>query len=143
MEKTTRFFTLLIAMACFFAMNATVYHETTTKVTKFDYNGYTYTYVDANGVEQTANLTDEATSPEQIKALLKAVYTDQTIPGIHYAYDFNGTQVRKINYNAYAHDGVNPNNPTMRVTWDNADPAEVIPNPDQDGMTLLMAHCTE
>ena len=51
-------------MAGFFAMNATVYHETTTKVTKFDYNGYTYTYVDANGVEQTANLTDEATSPD-------------------------------------------------------------------------------
>ena len=130
MKRTTRLLTLLIAMAGFFAMNATVYHETTTKVTKFDYNGYTYTYVDANGVEQTANLTDEATSPEQIKALLKAVYTDQTIPGIHYAYDFNGTQVRKINYNAYAHDGVNPNNSNMKVTWDNADPAEVIPNPD-------------
>ena len=140
MKRTTRLLTLLIAMAGFFAMNATVYHETTTKVTKFDYNGYTYTYVDANGVEQTANLTDEATSPEQIKALIKAVYTDPTIPGIHYAYDFNGTQVRKINYNAYAHDGVNPNNSNMKVTWDNADPTEVIPNPDQDGMTMLMVN---
>ena len=141
MKKARRLFIVsLMTMAGCFAVNATVYHETTTKVTKFDYSNYTYTYVDANGVEQTAHLTDEATSPEQVKALIKAVYTDQTIPGIHYAYDFNGTQVRKIDYNAYAHEGVNPNNPTMRVTWDNADPTEVIPNPDQDGMTLLMVN---
>ena len=139
-KKTERLLPLLIALAGCFATNATVYHENTTKVTKHDYVSYTYTYIDANGVEQTANLCDEAKTPEQIKALIKAVYTDPTIPGIHYAYDFNGTQVRKIDYNAYAHEGVNANNPTMRVTWDNADPSEVIPNPDQDGMTLLMVN---
>ena len=109
MKKTSKFLlTTLIAMAVILPVNATVYHETTQKVTKFDYSGYTYTYIDANGVEQTAHITDEANSPEQIKALIKAVYTDRTIPGIHYAYDFNGTQVRKIDYNAYAHEGVNP-----------------------------------
>jgi len=140
MKKTERLLSLLIALAGCFAANATVYHENTTKVTKHDYGSYTYTYMDVNGVEQTANLCDEAKTPEQIKALIKAVYTDPTIPGIHYAYDFNGTQVRKIDYNAYAHEGVNANNPTMRVTWDNADPSEVIPNPDQDGMTLLMVN---
>ena len=139
MKKTARLLTLLIAMAGFFAMNATVYQETTTKVTKFDYSGYTYTYIDANGVEQIANLTDEANTPEQIKALVKAIYTDPTIPGIHYAYDFNGKQVRKINYNAYAHEAVNPTKP-LKVTWDNGDPSEGIPNPDQDGMTLLMVN---
>ena len=141
MKKTGKLFIItLITLAGCFAANATVYHENTTKVTQFDYSNYNYTYYDANGVEQTANLCDEATTPEQIKALIKAVYTNQTIPGIHYAYDFNGTQVRKIDYNAYAHDGVNPNNHTMRVTWDNADPQEVIPNPVQDGMTLLMVN---
>ena len=141
MKKTAKFLSFaLIAVAGALPVRATVYHETTQKVTQFDYSTYTYTYIDANGVEQTARLTDEATSPEQIKALIKAVYTNKTIPGIHYAYDFNGTQVRKIDYNAYAHEGVNANNPTMRVTWDNADPQEVIPNPDQDGMTLLMVN---
>ena len=129
----------MITLAGCFAANATVYHENTTKVTQFDYSNYNYTYYDANGVEQTANLCDEATTPEQIKALIKAVYTDPTIPGIHYAYDFNGTQVRKIDYNAYAHEGVNPKK-ALKVTWDNADPNEVIPNPDQDGMTLLMVN---
>lgn len=141
MKKTSKFLlTTLIVMAGILPVSATVYHETTQKVTKFDYSGYTYTYIDANGVEQTAHITDEANSPEQIKALIKAVYTDRTIPGIHYAYDFNGTQVRKIDYNAYAHEGVNPENPTMRVTWNDADPSEVIPNPDLDGMTLLMVN---
>lgn len=141
MKKTENIFIFaLMVMAIVMPVNATVYHETTQKVTQFDYSGYTYTYIDANGVEQTASILDEATSPEQIKALIKAVYTDKNIPGIRYAYDFNGTQVRKIDYNAYAHEGVNPNNRTMRVTWDNADPTEVIPNPDQDGMTLLMVN---
>lgn len=122
-----------------FTVNATVYHETTQKVTHFDYSGYTYTYVDVNGIEHTASIMDEATSPEQIMALLKLIYTDKRIPGIYYAYDFNGTQVRKIDYNAYAHDGVNPNKP-LKVTWDNADPTEFIENPELDGMTLLMVN---
>ena len=109
MKKTTQLFLItLLAVAGIMPVSATVYHETTTKVTHFDYSNYTYTYIDENGVEQTANLTDEATSSAQIKALVKAIYTDPTIPGIHYAYDFNDTQVRKIDYNAYAHDGVNP-----------------------------------
>ena len=128
-----------MAITAALTLNATVYHETTTKVTHFDYSNYTYTYIDANGVEQTASLSDEATTPEQIKALVKAVYTDATIPGIHYAYDYNGEQWRKIDYNAYAHANVNPKN-KMKVTWDDADPNEVISNPEQDGMTLMMVN---
>ena len=145
MKKTWKFSILtLLVIAGLLPAAATVYHETTTKVTKFDYSNYTYTYIDANGVEQTASIMDEANSPEQIKALVKAIYTDPTIPGIHYAYDFynsNGEpeQWRKIDYNAYAHASVNPSKP-MKVTWDNADPNEVIENPEQDGMTLLMVN---
>ena len=140
MRRTERLFAVtLLSIAGLLSANGTVYNENTTKVTQFDYSNYTYTYIDANGVEQIAHITDEATSPEQIKALIKAVYTDPTIPGIHYAYDFNGTQVRKIDYNAYAHESVNPSKP-LKVTWDNADPNEFIPNPDQDGMTLLMVN---
>lgn len=141
MKKTTKLLLItLIALVGILPVSATVYHEATQKVTHFDYSNYTYTYIDANGVEQTANLTDEANTPEQIKALVKAIYTDPTVPGIHYAYDFNGTQIRKIDYNAYARSGVNPNSQNMKVTWDNPDPSVVIPNPDQDGMTLLMVN---
>ena len=84
MKKTAKFLlTTLIAVAAILPVSATVYHETTQKVTQFDYSGYTYTYIDANGVEQTASIMDEATSPEQIKALVKLIYTNDTIPGIH------------------------------------------------------------
>ena len=130
-------FVLLLLLAVVTA-KATVYHETTTKVTNFDYSSYTYTYIE-DGVEKTASLSDEANSPEQIKALVKAIYTDATIPGIHYAYDYDGTQIRKIDYNAFAHSGWNPSK-NMIVTWDNPDPTEFIPNPEQDGMTLLMVN---
>ncbi len=78
----------LMAIAMILPAIADVHHDETQKVTHFDYSGYTYTYVDANGVEQTANLTEEATNTDQIIALLKKIYTDPTIPGIRYAYDY-------------------------------------------------------
>ena len=89
-----------LIMTCMAALsaNALIYHEQTSKVTHFDYSNYQFTY-EEDGVTNTAKLTDEATTPEHMAALLKAVYTDPTIPGIHYAYDFNGKQSRKINYN--------------------------------------------
>ncbi|MBR5639909.1 MAG: hypothetical protein IKW83_09115 [Muribaculaceae bacterium] len=140
MKKTAKLLLItLIAMAGILPVSATVYHETTQKVTQFDYSHFTYTYIDANGVERTASIMDEATSPEQIKALVKLIYTNDTIPGIHYAYDFGGEQWRKIDYNAYAHANVNPSKP-MKVTWDNPDPSDTIHNPIEDGMTLLMVN---
>lgn len=131
--------TVIIAFMCTFAMNATIYHNETKKVTNFDYKSYEYTYIE-DGVEKTAKLTDVATTPEQMKALIKAIYTDPTIPGAHYAYDFDGTQVRKIDYNAYARSGWKASSNNMLVTWDDADAQEVIPNPEQDGMTLLLVN---
>ena len=50
----------------------------------------TFQYTEG-GETKTAKLTDEATTPDHIIALLKAVYTDKTIPGIHYGYNYNGT----------------------------------------------------
>lgn len=43
-------FVLLLLLAVVTA-KATVYHETTTKVTNFDYSSYTYTYIE-DGVEK-------------------------------------------------------------------------------------------
>lgn len=136
------FYACLI-MTCMAAMsaNAYVYHEQTTKVTNFDYSTYEFTY-EEDGVTKTAKLTDEATTPEHMAALLKAIYTDPTIPGIHYAYDFNGTQSRKIDYNAYARERVNPNKNYV-VPWDVEDQSVVTPNPNESGMTLLMVNISE
>ena len=139
MYARVTFVSLIMTLMCSLGANAKVYHNETRKVTNFDYTSYEYTYVE-DGVEKTAKLTDKASTPEQMKALIKAIYTDPTIPGAHYAYDFNGTQVRKIDYDAYARSGWNSNSDNMLVTWDGADPQEFIPNPEQDGMTLLMVN---
>lgn len=48
---------------------------------QFDYASKTYTWYDAAGGIHTSALTDKATDPLQMKALLNKVYTDYTIPG--------------------------------------------------------------
>ena len=55
----------MVAMVTLVA-SADVHHDVTTKVTYFDYSPYTYTYLDDNGVEQTASITDEA-SPTRLQ----------------------------------------------------------------------------
>lgn len=135
MKKAEKLLAVLIALAGCFAANADVHHDVTvgTKVTHFDYSTYTYTYIDVNGVEQTANLIDEATDPNQIIALLKKVYTDPTIPGIRYAYDYKDDegqpyQRKHLNYNVNASHGT----PWTRTN------GEVVANPNDDGMTMLV-----
>ncbi|MCQ2288072.1 MAG: hypothetical protein MJZ74_03140 [Muribaculaceae bacterium] len=48
---------------------------------QFDYASKTYTWYDADGGIHTSALTDRATDPLQMMALLNKVYTDHTIPG--------------------------------------------------------------
>ena len=91
------------------AAKANIYHNVTHKCTHFDYSNYTYTYIengvedDTQGEERTVLLTEPATTTDQMCALIRKVFTDKTIPGIHYAYDYNGTQYRKIMYNFIGH----------------------------------------
>ena len=138
MKKTEKLLAVLIALVGCFAANAKVHHDVTSKVTHFNYSTYTYTYIDANGVEQTANLIDEATTPNQIKALLKKVYTDPTIPGIHYAYDYkdnegNPIQYKKLNYDV---------NASFGTPWDKSNNDGTIANPNDDGMTMFLVQVT-
>ena len=106
-------------------------------VTNFDYSNYTFQYTTEGGETKTAKLTDEATTPDHIIALLKAVYTDKTIPGIHYGYNYNGTPdiLSELNYLNNARQGT----PWTLGTAD----ATNYPNPDQDGMTLLLVQFKE
>ncbi|MBO7608657.1 MAG: hypothetical protein J6S96_00440 [Muribaculaceae bacterium] len=131
--KTKNITLIIILLLSAICASATVYHESTNKVMNFDYSHFTYSYIE-NGVEKTAKLTDEAKSAEQIAALLKEVYVNPDIPGIHYAYDFNGMQSRKIDYNNYGHlvsGGAG-------YDWQQVNAGEFFPNPKQDGMTLIM-----
>lgn len=101
------------------------------KVKYFDYSQFYFTY-EEDGVTKTACLTDEALTPAHQMALLKEVYTNPNIPGIKYAYDYNGIQNRKIDYNQYGHLGQNEDG-----YWvGSAD--EFFPDPYRDGMTMLM-----
>lgn len=131
--KTKTLTFILLLFSGFINSPATVYHELTNKVMSFDYSNFNYSYIE-DGVEKTAKLTDEAKSAEQIAALLKEVYVNPDIPGIRYAYDFNGMQSRKIDYNNYGHlvsGGAG-------YDWQQSSANEIFPNPNQDGMTLIM-----
>lgn len=134
MKRTT---IILFALCVLFNLNAVVYHNETHKVTHFDYSDYTVTYTDVDGVEHTVPITEKATTPEHMMALLRKVYRDETIPGIHYAYDYDGTQYRKIDYNTYGHLG--SGNGAEWVGSKN----DFYPNPLQDGMTLLLVQVRE
>ena len=60
-------------------------------------------------------------------ALLKAVYTDPTIPDTWYGYDYNGSQLGKIEYNLFA----------SIAPWIKG-ANETYSDPYDDGMTLLL-----
>jgi hypothetical protein len=89
------------------------------------YDAITYEWTDANGVTYTNSITDEATNPYQIIALLKKVYCDPNIPGPKFsAYKQNGQREREVYYGAV--DG----------GWD-ISASDVTP-PYEDGYTILM-----
>ena len=101
------------------------------KVTHFDYSNYEFNYTD-DGIEKTAKLTDEATTTNHMIALLKAVYTDPTIPDTWYGYDYNGSQLGKIEYNLFA----------SIAPWIKG-ANETYSDPYDDGMTLLLVQMKE
>ena len=65
------------------------------------YDAITYQWTDASGASHTNAITEEATDPYQIVALLKKVYCDPRLPGPTYtAYDQDGSRQRKVYYGA-------------------------------------------
>lgn len=56
------------------------------------YANYSYTWTDDNGDEHTSAYNEIATDPNQMIALLKAIYTDKNMPGNYYrGYKADGT----------------------------------------------------
>ena len=89
------------------------------------YDAITYQWTDASGVSHENAITDEATDPHQIVALLKKVYCDPNIPGPRYsAYDKDGNRERPVYYGA------------VGGGW-NISANDVTP-PYEEGYTILM-----
>lgn len=90
------------------------------------YDAITYQWTDASGVSHENAITDEATDPYQIVALLKKIYCDPNIPGpTHSAYKADGvTREREVYYGPIA------------GGW-NISADDVTP-PYEDGYTILM-----
>ena len=94
------------------------------------YDAITYQWTDASGVIHENAITDTATDPNQIYALLKKVYCDPNIPGPKYsAYDQNGNREREVYYGA------------IGGGWDIG--ADDVTPPHEDGYTVLMVAVKE
>ena len=95
------------------------------------YDAITYQWTDASGVTHENAITDEATNPYQIIALLKKVYCDPNIPGPHYsAYKADGTtREREVYYGA------------VGGGWNIS--ADDVIKPYEDGYTLLMVSVSD
>ena len=89
------------------------------------YDAITYQWTDASGASHTNSITDLATDPYQIVALLKKVYCDPNIPGPKFsAYNKNGEREDTVYYGA------------IEGGW-NISEEDVTP-PYEEGYTLLM-----
>lgn len=142
MKALSRHITIVVMMAVIaMAAKANIYHNETHKCTHFDYSNYTYTYIengvedDTQGEERTVLLTEPATTTDQMCALIRKVFTDKTIPGIHYAYDYNGTQYRKIIYNFIGHLLISQ---SEGHPWQRESAGLTFEDPEQDGMTMML-----
>ena len=89
------------------------------------YDEITYEWTDASNVTHTSAITEEATDPYQIVALLKKVYCDPRLPGPYQtAYKQNGTRENNVYYGSQA-GGWNISNSDVTT-------------PYEEGYTLLM-----
>ena len=151
-----------MAVICLQSMQA---QEVGPKVTHFDWSQFEFSYTDNNNVEHVSKLTDEAKTTDHIIALLRAVYINENVPGIRYAYayrqpgeptpslhrlldyGFNYTS-HKVNYegsvtghgNAHGRGGGGANN-----TWPRSMDSDILPikNPVEDGMTVMLVQLNE
>ena len=151
----------LMAVICLLSMQA---QEVGPKVTQFDWSQFEFTFTDSDNVEHAANLTDEAKTTDHIISLLRAVYTNENVPGIRYAYAYQRpgepepSLHRLLNYgfnytshtvpyegsthsgNSHGRGGGGANN-----TWNRSLDQGILPikNPVEDGMTVMLVQLNE
>ena len=94
------------------------------------YDAITYEWTGDDNVTHTSSITEEATDPHQIIALLTKVYCDPRLPGPTYtAYDEDGNRERRVDYGAQA------------GGWNIS--ASDVTEPYEEGYTLLMVSVSD
>ncbi|MBO4813890.1 MAG: hypothetical protein J5523_02915 [Muribaculaceae bacterium] len=78
------------------------------------FKNITYTWTDSEGTTHTSNLSETATDPDQMIAMLKKVYTDRSIPGNLYRSNAKGSN---DNYNDVLYTAVGKINRTQSGSW--------------------------
>ncbi len=102
-----KIFNLMLVLTAVAYFSATLKADPVVKPKDF-YSGKSYTWTNANGGTVTSNLTDEATDPRQIMALLKYIYTNKEIPGIlQCGYTSKGVREGTIDYDVKANSAMN------------------------------------
>ena len=71
----------------------------------YDYSGLTYNWSEGE-TEKTAKITDKATTTSQIIALFKTVYTNKSVPGTYYAFDYDKNGYIKRGEVDYTNSGI-------------------------------------
>ncbi len=101
------------------------------------FSKFTYDWINDAGQTCTAHLTDVATDPRQIYAMIAKIYTDPKIPGKIKASPVEGDRadtVSNVVYysgKAWAHWNTNGNKNALEVNWN-------IPTPETDEQTMLL-----
>ena len=114
----------LMVMLCLLSARSALAQETALSFAQ--YEAITYDWYDAQNTKHTSKLTDVATDPYQIVALLRTAYCDPRVPGpLYNGYAQNGTdRENEVYYGANA------------GGW-NIEDADVVA-PTQEGYTLFL-----
>ena len=114
----------LMVMLCLFSVRSAMAQEAALKFA--DYEAITYDWYDAQNTKHNSKLTDVATDPYQIVALLRTAYCDPRVPGPL--------------YNGYAQNGTDRENPVyygaVAGGWEIA--ADDVQAPTQEGYTVFL-----
>lgn len=112
-----------MVMLCLFSVRSAMAQEAA--LTFAQYEAITYDWYDAQNTKHTSKLTDVATDPYQIVALLRTAYCDPRVPGpLYNGFDRNGNRENEVYYGANA------------GGW-NIEDADVVA-PTQEGYTLFL-----
>lgn len=124
------FFTSLALCIIGFAMtaNAAVFNYADVE--------YRFTWTDSAGVEHSNLLTDKATDPDHILALIAKVYATPEIPGTIYSNEINKTGKINYDYHASQTESITSSPPTKYLDWLESYP-KPISAPSENGKTVL------
>lgn len=78
---------------------------------------YRFTWTDSAGVEHSNLLTDKATDPDHILALIAKVYATPEIPGTIYSNEINKTGKINYDYHASQTEHITSSTPTKYLDW--------------------------